>query len=162
MELLGHRGISLGRLIDDDWNEECLLVHDIAGPVHRYRPLAAEVPLIALFRIGRDNRNEKTAVIDLLADLLIPGVPAPQLALIEPHLDASGPQRIAKSPYGLGVLRRAQLVRDRGIAKQPRHPGQRLQMIGASALWRQRQKNEIDRLAACLTQISLSTATAHA
>jgi hypothetical protein len=29
-------------------NEECPLVHDIAGPVHRYCPLAAEVPLIAM------------------------------------------------------------------------------------------------------------------
>ena len=36
---------------------------------------------------------------------------------------------------------------DGGIAKQPRHPRQRLQMIGAGALRREQQKNEIDRLA---------------
>src|SRR6185437_6667807 len=45
------------------------------------------------------------------------------------------------------VLGRAQLVGDRRIAQEPRHPRQRLQMIGAGAFRRQQKENQIDRLA---------------
>ena len=42
-----------------------------------------------------------------------------------------------------GILGRAQLVGDRRIAQQPRHPRQRLQMIGAGALRREQEENRI-------------------
>jgi len=42
-----------------------------------------------------DDGHEESAVVDLVPDL-IPGVPAPQLGLIEKHLDAFGAQRIAQ------------------------------------------------------------------
>ena len=57
-------------------------------------------------RVGRDDRNEERAVVDLAADFLIPHIPAPQLALIEPNFDAGGAQRVAQSLRSFGVLRR--------------------------------------------------------
>jgi hypothetical protein len=33
--------------------------------------------------------------VDLAADFLIPRIPAPKLALVEPYFDAGGAQRIA-------------------------------------------------------------------
>jgi hypothetical protein len=35
-----------------------------------------------------DDRNEERAVTDLIADLAIPGVPAPEFALVKPDLNA--------------------------------------------------------------------------
>jgi len=90
MELLRHRSASFRCPIDDNWNEKGPLVGHITGAVRCQTPLAAEIAFIAAFRICRDHRDEQTAVVDLLSDLAIPGVPAPQLALIEPDFDARG------------------------------------------------------------------------
>ena len=45
------------------------------------------------------------AALDLFADRGIPSIPTPQLALIEPHLNARGAQSIAKLLRGLRILR---------------------------------------------------------
>jgi len=39
-------------------------------------------------RVRGDDGHEESAVVDFVPDLLIPGVPAPQLTLIEKDLDA--------------------------------------------------------------------------
>ena len=44
--------------------------------------------------------------MDLAADFLIPHIPAPKLALVEPNFDAGGAQRIAQSLCSFRVLRR--------------------------------------------------------
>jgi hypothetical protein len=62
----------------------------VAGSVRRQTPLAPEVALITAFRIGRDNGDEQTAVVDLLPYLAISRIATPQLALVEPDLDAGG------------------------------------------------------------------------
>ena len=48
----------------------------IAGAVRRQTPLTAKVALIAAFRISRNDGNEQAAVVDLLADPVVPGVAA--------------------------------------------------------------------------------------
>ena len=68
-------------------------------------------------RVGRDDRHEQRAVLDLPADRRIPRVAAAQRALVEPHLDAHRPQRVADASRGFGVLRCvAQEDRFRGTA----------------------------------------------
>jgi hypothetical protein len=51
-----------------------------------------------------DNRNEEGAVVDLVPDLLIPRVPAPQLTLIEKDLDAGGAKCLANLLRSLRIL----------------------------------------------------------
>jgi hypothetical protein len=43
--------------------------------------------------------------VDLAANLLVPHVPAPELALIEEYLDAGGTQSRANSLRSLSILR---------------------------------------------------------
>jgi hypothetical protein len=51
-------------------------------------PLEPEIAFRTRRGVRRDDRDEQRAVADLLADLQVPGVPAAQLALIKPDLDA--------------------------------------------------------------------------
>ena len=70
-----------------------------------------------------DNRNEERAVVDLVPDLLIPNVPAPQLALIEKHPDAGRTQCLANLLSSLRVLRGvAQKYRVRWLSHRRVHP----------------------------------------
>jgi len=55
-------------------------------------------------RVGRNDRNEERAVVDLVPDLMIPGVPAPQLALIEKDLDTGGAKCLANLLGSLRIL----------------------------------------------------------
>ena len=56
-------------------------------------------------RVRRDERHEESAVVDLVTDLLIPRVTAPQLALIEKDLDAGRTQGLANPLRSLRILR---------------------------------------------------------
>ena len=56
--------------------------------INRKLPFQAEIPLDARMRVGGDNWNKEGAVVNLLADLLVPGLSASQLALVEPDLDS--------------------------------------------------------------------------
>jgi len=76
----------------------------VSCAVRRQTPLAPEVALVACLRMRGDQRDEQPAVVNLLSDLAVPGISAPQLALVEPDLDAGRPKRIADPPRGLGVL----------------------------------------------------------
>ena len=51
-----------------------------------------------------DDRNEEGAVVYLVADLLIPYVPAPQLALVEPDFDACRSECLANLLGSLRIL----------------------------------------------------------
>jgi hypothetical protein len=72
--------------------------------INRQLPFETEVPLTAIVRGVREDREEQGAGLDLLADQLIPGVPAPQLALVEPNLDSAGSQRLANPLGSLRIL----------------------------------------------------------
>ncbi len=67
-------------------------------------PLKAEIAFMSRGRVGRNDRNEERAVVDLVPDLLIPRVPAPQLALIEKDLDAGRTQCLANLLGSLRIL----------------------------------------------------------
>ena len=45
------------------------------------------------------------ALPDLPADFSVPRVAAAQLALVEPHLEPGGTQRVVDAPCGVDVLR---------------------------------------------------------
>jgi hypothetical protein len=67
-------------------------------------PLQSKVALVPRGCISRDDGNEERAVADLVADLLIPHIPAPQLALVEPDLDARSAKCLANLLGGVGIL----------------------------------------------------------
>ena len=73
--------------------------------VDREFPLETEVAFIAGVRAAGDDREEERAGLDLLADRLVPGIPAAQLALVEPDLDAGGAERLANPLRSLCILR---------------------------------------------------------
>jgi len=70
----------------------------------RRPPDQPEIALYSRFRVCRDDRHEQSAFVDLLPDLAIPHVPASQLALVEPDLDAGGAERFANLFGSLDVL----------------------------------------------------------
>jgi hypothetical protein len=67
----------------------------------RGKKVAALQPLLGV--LG-NNRNEEGAVVDLMPNLLIAGIPAQQLALVEKNLDAGGPQCVANLLGSLRIL----------------------------------------------------------
>src|SRR5215467_11286832 len=73
--------------------------------VDRELPLETEVPLVALLRVRRDDCDEQPTVVDLLPDAMIPGVPASQLALVEPDFDAGRAKSGSDARGRLDVLR---------------------------------------------------------
>ena len=74
------------------------------GALIRQVPLKAEIAFMPRGRVGRNDRNKEGAVVDLAPDLLIPGVPAPQLALIEKDLDPGRTQCLANLLGRLRIL----------------------------------------------------------
>ena len=102
---LRHPFIVIARVIDDDGQQEGeVRIHEVAA-INRQLPFEAEVALTAIVRGVRDDREEQRAGLDLLADRLVPRIPAPKLALVEPDFDASGAQRLANPLGRLRVLR---------------------------------------------------------
>jgi hypothetical protein len=74
------------------------------GAIHCQLPLPAKVAFQTLLCVTGDDWNEECAIPFTGSDRLIPGIAAAQLALVEPDLDARGPQRIANARSGLCVL----------------------------------------------------------
>src|SRR3984885_4911662 len=68
-------------------------------------PLESKITLEPLLGMLRHDRHEQGTVVDLVADLLIPRVPAPQPALIEKNLDVRRTQRLANLLSRLRILR---------------------------------------------------------
>jgi len=67
-------------------------------------PLKPEIALTSRCSGSRDNGNKERAVVDLVPDLLIPRVPAPQSALIEKDLDVGRTQGLANPLGRLRIL----------------------------------------------------------
>ena len=72
--------------------------------IDRELPLETEVPLDTIMRRARNDRDEQSAGLDLPADRGVPSVPSPQLALVEPDLDAGRAQTLANPLGSLGIL----------------------------------------------------------
>jgi hypothetical protein len=104
VELVRYRRTSFRRSVDRDRKKECLLIQHVMRAIDRKLPLASEITLITGFRMGRDKGYEQPAVVDPLANLAIPSVAAPQLALVEEDLDATSPQCIAKLLHRPSIL----------------------------------------------------------
>jgi hypothetical protein len=77
-------------VIDHDRQQEGLVSRDQVRAIDPEFPLEAEIPLDPIVRGLRDDWEEQGAGLDLLADRGVPGVPTPQLALVEPNLDSGG------------------------------------------------------------------------
>jgi len=90
--------------VDRDRHQERAVGGHQVRAVDRQLPLEAEVALLALVRVARDQRHEQRALVDLPADLPAPGVAAAQLALVEPHLDPGRAQRLANAARRLRIL----------------------------------------------------------
>jgi hypothetical protein len=102
---LWHAFIIITCVVDDDRQQEGLVgIHEVRA-INRQLPFKTEVPLTTIVRGVRDYREKQGAGLDLLADRLIPGVPAPQLALVEPDFDARRPEGFADTAGRLRVLR---------------------------------------------------------
>ena len=78
---------------------------------------------IAGLRIGGDQRHEEPAVVDPFTDLPVPGVPAAQLALVEPDFNSRGPQRGTDACRRLRVLRG---IADENCPRRLSHDGSTL------------------------------------
>jgi hypothetical protein len=74
------------------------------GALIRKIPLEPEIAFLPRDRVGRNDRNEERAVVYLVPDLLIPRVPAPQLALIEKDLDTGSAECLANLLRSLRIL----------------------------------------------------------
>ena len=91
-------------VIDDDRHEEWLAVRHVVSAIDRKLPLAPEVTFQPCLRSARDDRHEQSAIVDVLPNLTVPDITASQLALVEPHLDAGGSERVANVPRGFRIL----------------------------------------------------------
>ena len=89
--------------VHDRQQEGQVGIHEVTA-INRQLPFQTEVPLTAIVRGVRDDRHEQRAGLDLLTDRLVPGVPAPQLALVEPNLDSGGSQCLANLLGSLCIL----------------------------------------------------------
>jgi len=122
-ESIGHVGVALRCVVNADGNKECALtpyqVRTLLGEV----PFEAEVALRPSLRARRNDRHKERTIVDLPPDLLIPNVPAPQLALIEKDLDSGGSQSLANLLGRLRILGCvAQKYRVRGLSHRQDHP----------------------------------------
>jgi hypothetical protein len=95
---------SLGGRVQAHWHNEHTAASDHVGALICKVPLKAEIAFVSRGRVGRNDRNKERAVVDLAPDLLIPRVPAPQLALIEKDLDPRRTQGLADLLGSLRIL----------------------------------------------------------
>ena len=94
----------LRRTVNNDRNQEGLVLGHVMGAFDGEIPLVPKVTFKPLLGVLGDNRDKEDAVVDLVADLLVPRIPAPQLALIEEDLDTTGTECIADLVRRLGIL----------------------------------------------------------
>ena len=94
----------VARVIDDDRNQKGYALGHVTSAFDRQPPLAAEVALMTSVRVGGDDRYEEGAIVDLLANRAIPGIPAAKLALVEPDFYACDSKRIGNAFRRFGIL----------------------------------------------------------
>jgi hypothetical protein len=103
-ESIGYVCIALRSVVNAHRNKERALAPYEVRALLGEMPFEAEVPLRSRLRPRGNDRHEKRAVADLLADAPIPRIAAAQLALIEKDLNAGGLQGTTNSLGGLLVL----------------------------------------------------------
>jgi hypothetical protein len=69
------------------WHDERPVAGHHVGALICKIPLQSEIAFASRRRVCGNDRNEEFAVANLPPNLLVPDVPAPQLALVEPHFD---------------------------------------------------------------------------
>ena len=121
LECIRDKRFLIASAVNDDRYQEGLLLGHVMGAFDCEVPLVPKIALEPLLGVLGDKRNEERAVVDLVPDLLIPRVPAPQLALIEKDLNARRAQCLANPLGSLRILG--------GIAQKDR-----VALIGHSAL----------------------------
>ena len=84
-------GVVVHAVVDDEGYQEGAPCRHEMRAIDRQLPFQAEIALSSSTSVGRDQRDEERAGFDLPANRRIPGIPAPQLALVEPHFDARVP-----------------------------------------------------------------------
>jgi hypothetical protein len=86
------------------WKQESLVGRHQVRAINRELPFEAEVPFDTRVRIRGDDGDEESAVVNLRADLPVPGFSAPQLTLVEPDLDPGGAKCLANLLRSLRIL----------------------------------------------------------
>jgi hypothetical protein len=103
-ELLRNSGASLIRVVNDDGQKKGMIIGHIERALDGQTPLSSEITLVPSFGSGRYERHEIIAFAYLLADLLIPQIPATELAFIEPDLKPKTRQGLSNEPRRLAIL----------------------------------------------------------
>ena len=101
-------------VVHHDGQKEWYPFHEEVRLFDREFPLEPEISLSALLRVPGNDRNEKRAGIYLFADLLVPGVAAPEFALVKPHLNTIAEQGFCNAVGGGRVL--ARIAKKYGLA----------------------------------------------
>ncbi|HEY0747579.1 MAG TPA: hypothetical protein VGD63_12820 [Steroidobacteraceae bacterium] len=81
-----------------------MVIGHIESPLDSQTPLPTEITLVPSFGSGRYKRHEIIAFAYLPADLLIPQIPATELAFIEPDLKAEARKGISNESRRLAIL----------------------------------------------------------
>ncbi|HUG09819.1 MAG TPA: addiction module protein [Opitutaceae bacterium] len=101
-----HECLGFARVVDHDRQDERDAGCDAAGTLCSHVPLEAKVAFVSRLRVRRDERDEQNTLLDLPPDLRVPLVAVLESAFdIEPHLDAGGAERFAKTPRRFRILR---------------------------------------------------------
>ena len=103
---LGHEGLVLDRGIEADGHDKGAAAGDEERALFGQMPLEAEIAFVPRLGLRRHDGHEQRAGADLLADSLIRFVAAALGLLVEPHLDARGPEGGDERSGGGGVGRR--------------------------------------------------------
>jgi hypothetical protein len=98
------KGLLIACTVNDDRHQEGHLLGHVVCTFDGELPFVAKIAVKPLLGVLGDHRNEDGAVVDLVPGLLIPCVPAPQLALIEKDLDAGRTQCLANLTRSLRIL----------------------------------------------------------
>jgi hypothetical protein len=105
LESVGDVLIILARIVDDDGKEERLTGRHQVRSIDRELPLKTEIPLVTIVGVPRNHRDEEHTALDLLADRLVPSIPAAKRALIEPDLETARAQCLANPLGHVRILR---------------------------------------------------------
>jgi hypothetical protein len=100
------KGFLVASAVYDYWHQERALDSHQVRAIYREFPLEPKVALEPLLCMVGDHRHEKSAVLYLAPDPLVPDVSAPELALVKPDLDAGRAEGRSDSRSSDGVLRR--------------------------------------------------------
>jgi hypothetical protein len=104
VELVGYSSAAFLCAVDDNRHEKGLPLGHVTLTFDRQSPFATEVTLIACLRVHGDHRDKQPTVVNLLADLAVPGIATAQLALVEPDLDAGSTERSCDALSGLRIF----------------------------------------------------------